>query len=132
MKGINIATDGLVNYADLIVSGKKYYETRNTNSLKPYIGKRVGIIETKRGKKAQLVGYATIGEPQVVNQKTFNQLMPLHLVSPGSKFDIKPGKTKHLYPIIDPIKLPQPIDASSTRGIVARDISDIHYNDHRL
>jgi hypothetical protein len=48
MKGVNVATDSLVNYADLIVSGKKYYETRNTNSLKPYIGKRVGIIETKR------------------------------------------------------------------------------------
>jgi hypothetical protein len=131
MKGVNVATDSLVNYADLIVSGEKYYETRNSNSLNPYIGQRVGIIETKRGKKAQLVGYVTIGEPKVVNQKTFNQLMPLHLVSPGSKFDIKPGKTKHLYPIIDPIKLLQPIDASSTRGIVARDISDIQ-NDHRL
>tara|TARA_R110002072_G_scaffold297943_1_gene471238 strand:+ start:434 stop:580 length:147 start_codon:yes stop_codon:yes gene_type:complete len=48
MKGVNVATDSLVNYADLIVSGKKYYETRNSNSLKPYIGKRVGIIEIKR------------------------------------------------------------------------------------
>ena len=124
-RGINVATDGNTNYADLIVSGQKRFETRDSDSLRPYVGKRVGIIETKRGQKAQLVGYATVGEPEVVGQSEFDASRELHLVPEGSKFDIKQGQNKWLYEMKDPEKLPQPIDASKTTGIVARDIQGI-------
>ena len=60
--GINVRTDEGVNYSDLIVSGQKKYETRDKDSLRPYIGKRVGIVETGSG-PANLVGYATVGDP---------------------------------------------------------------------
>ena len=124
-KGINVATDGENNYADLIVTGQKKLETRDTDSLRPYVGKRVGIVETKKGQKAKLVGYATVGEPVVVNQKEFENLRDAHLVPSGSKFDIKEGQTKHLYEMINPEKLSRPLDASSTTGIRARDIKKV-------
>ena len=123
--GINVATDGDTNYANLIVSGQKQYESRQTDSLRPYVGKRVGIVETKSGQKAQLVGYATIGEPQLVGQQEFESSRDLHLVPEGSKFDIKSGQQKFLYEMIDPSKLNDPIDASGSKGIVARNISAI-------
>ena len=123
--GVNVATDGSNNYADLIVTGQKEYETRDQDSLRPYVGKRIGIIETKRGEKAKLVGYVTVGEPEVVGQAEFESSRELHLVPEGSKFDIKQGQQKWLYRMIDPQKLSQPIDASKTAGIVARNISDI-------
>jgi len=123
--GVNVATDGSNNYADLIVSGQKEYETRDQDSLRPYVGKRIGIIETKRGEKAKLVGYVTVGEPEIVGQAEFESSRELHLVPEGSKFDIKEGRQKWLYRMIDPQKLIQPIDASKTAGIIARNISDI-------
>ena len=55
-RGINVRTDGDMNYADLIVSGKKQFETRQTDSLRPYVGKRVGIVETKKERKQSLLG----------------------------------------------------------------------------
>ncbi len=124
-RGINVRTDGDMNYADLIVSGKKQFETRQTDSLRPYVGKRVGIVETKKGEKAKLVGYATVGEPEVVNQREFNEMRDLHLVPKGSDFDIKRGSRKYMYRMIDPQKLDEPIDVSSTQGRVARNISKI-------
>ena len=122
-KGVNVATDGETNYADLIVSGQKQYETRDTDSLRPYVGKRIGIVETKKGEKAKLVGYATVGEPFTANESQFDDMRDLHLVPEGSKFDIKQGKQKYLYEMINPERLNQPIDVSSTQGIVARDIT---------
>ena len=55
----------------------------------------------------------------------FNDSRDLHLVPEGSKFDIKPGQSKFLYEMLEPTKLDQPIDASGTRGIIARNISAI-------
>ena len=43
----------------------------------------------------------------------------------GSKFDIKSGQSKFLYEMINPEQLAQPIDASGTKGIVARNISQL-------
>lgn len=50
-RGVNVATDGNNNYADLIVSGQKQFETRDTDSLRSYVGKRIGIVETKKGRR---------------------------------------------------------------------------------
>ena len=54
-----------------------------------------------------------------------------HLVPEGSKFDIKPGQSKFLYEMINPERLPEPIDASTTRGIVARNISQLEDKEPR-
>ena len=126
--GINVRTDESVNYSDLIVSGQKKYETRDKDSLRPYIGKRVGIVETGSG-PANLVGYATVGDPIEVGESEFNDSRDLHLVPEGSKFDIKPGQSKFLYEMLEPTKLDQPIDASGTRGIIARNISALPRED---
>ena len=122
--GINVRTDGDTNYAELIVSGQKKYETRDKDSLRPYVGKRIGIVETGSG-PAKLVGYATVGDPIEVGEAEFADSRDQHLVPEGSKFDIKPGQSKFLYEMIDPEQLAQPIDASGTKGIVARNISQL-------
>jgi len=122
--GVNVRTDGDINYADLIVSGQKKYESRDKDSLRPYVGKRIGIVETGSG-PAKLVGYATVGEPIEVGEAEFDDSRDQHLVPEGSKFDIKSGQSKFLYEMINPEQLAQPIDASGTKGIVARNISQL-------
>ena len=93
-EGIHVAKDKKadVSFANLIVSGDKKYETRDQNrTLRRFIGKRIGIIETGDG-PAKLVGYATVGQPIEVNEAQFNELRDQHLVPKGSKFDIKEEK----------------------------------------
>jgi predicted transcriptional regulator len=118
--GINI-NDKIQDFTGQILRGEKTIETRNTNSLKPYIGKTVGIIRTGKG-KAYLVGYCTIGEPKIYNnEKEFNKDYDKHLVSKDSEFYIKPNNVKFGYPLTSIVKLnePQPI---SSKGIISRKI----------
>jgi len=119
--GINIRSDGDIHYADLIVDGKKYYESRKGPSLNPYIGKRVGIIRTGAG-KAIAIGAVTVGEPIVVDEIKFRKLQKMHRVPPNSKFDIVAGQTKYLYPMIDPVRFDKEYPVGL--GIVARRILD--------
>jgi hypothetical protein len=46
MMGINVRNDTKagIRYADEIISGNKKYETRDTDSLRSYVGKRIGIV----------------------------------------------------------------------------------------
>jgi len=120
--GINIRDDGDIRYADLIVDGKKKYESRRTNSLNPYIGKTVGIIRTGKG-PAVAIGQATIGEPIIVDADKFDKLRNQHLVPKNSKFDIDSDGTKYLYPMINPIRWDneKPI---KHKGIVSRKIQE--------
>ncbi len=116
--GINI-NDKIQDFTGQILRGEKTIETRNTNSLKPYIGKRVGIIRTGKG-KAYLVGYVTVGEPVVYKtRKEFRNDYDRHLVERGSKFDIKKGKVKFGYPMIDVEKFEEP-KLISSKGIISR------------
>lgn len=122
--GINVreGKDG-TDFADLIVKGDKKYETRDTRSLDPYVGKSVGIVKTGK-EKAALVGYATVGEPLEVDKEMFDALRSEHMVAEGSEFYIKEGGTKFLYPMsevlsIEPSELP-----SKYKGIVARQIGE--------
>lgn len=66
--GVNVATDRKADrsYADLIVDGYKTLESRNSDTLRPYVGKRVAIVRTGEG-PAKAIGEVTIGEPMVVN-----------------------------------------------------------------
>ncbi len=116
MLGININSK-TIPYADLIIDGLKLYETRNNDTLKPYIGRRMAIVKTGAG-KAHAIGTVEIGAPIVVTQEQFRQLEPMHYVPEGSEFDIKPGGAKYLYPMIRPMRFDQPRPVG--RGIIAR------------
>lgn len=117
--GINVRSDGNIDYADLIVDGKKTLETRNSDSLRPYVGKRVSIVKTGKG-RAYAIGMATIGEPIEVDEEKFRKLEKDHLVPPGSKFDINPGATKFLYPMISPKRYKRPKEVGL--GIISRKV----------
>jgi hypothetical protein len=118
MMGINI-NDKTQPFTAQILSGEKTIETRRTNSLRPYVGKRVGIVRTGRG-RATLVGYATIGEPiRYENQRQFAKDRARHRVAAGSPHDCGP-EGKFGYPMIDvEATTPRPV---TSRGIVARKI----------
>ena len=118
--GINVASDRKAdrNYADLIVDGHKTLESRNGDSLRPYVGKRVAIVRTGAG-PAKAIGEVTIGEPMVVNSKKFRELEHKHMVPKGSAFDIN-TPTKHLYPLHDPERYEAERDVG--HGIVARKV----------
>ena len=117
--GINVRSDGNIDYADLIVDGKKKLETRNSDSLRPYVGKRVSIVKTGKG-KAYAIGVATVGEPIVADEEEFRKLEKEHLVPVGSKFDIQPEQTKFLYPMLNPKRYERPREVG--HGIVSRKV----------
>lgn len=110
-----------VDYAELLISGDKKFETRDTPSLNSYVGQRVGIAKTGDG-EAKAIGSVEIGEPIEVDEKTFRELQDQHLVPEGSEFDIKPGGKKYLYPVSNPERFDSP--KSVGRGIVSRKILD--------
>jgi hypothetical protein len=118
--GINVASDKKADrsYADLIVDGLKSHESRNSDTLRPYVGKRVSIVRTGSG-KAKAIGEVTIGEPTVVDRKKFREMEPNHLVPEGSSFDIN-SPTKHLYPMHNPVRYKEELDVG--HGIIARKV----------
>ena len=118
-RGVNI-NDKAQPFTDQILSGEKTIETRRTNSLRPYIGQRVGIIRTGKG-KALLVGFAVIGEPIFYGTKAeFSADFKRHLVSDKSKFRFKRGG-KFGYPLTSVTRCaPVPV---KSRGIIARKLS---------
>jgi len=118
--GINVASDtkaGL-RFADMIVDGHKTLESRNSDTLRPYVGKRVAIVRTGEG-KAKAIGEVTVGEPKVVNQRQFRAMEDEHRVPKGSRFDIN-TPTKHLYPMHDPVRYEEERDVG--HGIVSRQV----------
>jgi hypothetical protein len=117
--GINVRSDGNIDYADLIVDGKKKLETRNSDSLRPYVGKRVSIVKTGKG-RAYAIGVATVGEPIEADEEQFRKLEKEHLVPVGSKFDIYPGTTKFLYPMINAKRYERPREVG--HGIISRKV----------
>ena len=118
--GINI-NDKIQDFTGQILRGEKTIETRNTNSLRPYIGRKVGIIRTGKG-KAYLVGYCTIGEPKVYeSEREFRRDFDKHLVDRGSKFNIPEGGIKFGYPLHDVTRLDEP-KLIKSKGIISRKI----------
>jgi hypothetical protein len=117
MLGINVRADIKAGqrYADLIVDGHKALESRASDSLRPYVGKRVAIVRTGQG-KAKAIGAVTVGEPILVSVEQFQALQAQHLVPPGSAFDAT--APKYLYPMLDPERFDTEFDVA--HGIVAR------------
>ncbi len=119
--GINI-NDKIQDFTGQILRGEKTIETRNKNSLKAYVGERVGIIRTGKG-NAYLVGFCTVGEPKLYeNEKEFRKDEDKHLVQQGSKFDIPKDGVKYGYPLYDVVKLDEPVRITS-KGIISRKLN---------
>lgn len=119
--GVNI-NDKIQDFTGQILRGDKTIETRNKNSLKAYVGERVGIIRTGKG-NAYLVGFCTVGEPKLYeNEKEFRKDEDKHLVQQGSKFDIPKDGVKYGYPLYDVVKLDEPVRITS-KGIISRKLN---------
>lgn len=124
MIGINV-NDSCEPYSMMIVEGFKTIETRNSPSLHPYVGQRVGIVQTGCG-PARVVGYATIGQPVTwTSQQEFDRDICLHRVGLSSPYRQISG-IKYGYPVTDVRKLSKPIPVTS-RGIVARQIEEEYH-----
>lgn len=118
MKGININCKD-IEYVEMILSGIKTIETRRTKSLHPYIGKRVGLIETGKG-KAMLKGYATIvGIKEYTEQSAWDADRSLHQVPSGDKFTFNGYKVGYILADIERIDTPVIV---TSRGIISREI----------
>ena len=115
-RGVNI-NDKSQPFTDQILSGQKTIETRATDSLRPYVGKRVGIIRTGKG-KALLVGFMDIGVPVIYRTKAqFRADFQKHLVGDKGKFRFRKGG-KVGYPVTNVTRC-EPVPIKS-RGIIAR------------
>ena len=103
-----------------ILSGEKIIETRNTPSLNPYIGQRIGLIRTGQG-KATLEGFATITGNIVYDSKQyFDYDYQSHRVDCNSPYYIKQDGIKIGYLLKD-VEAIEP-QLVSSRGIIARNI----------
>lgn len=104
-----------------ILEGKKTIETRNTPSLRSYVGERIGLIKTGCG-KASLCGYATITkEIHYKNEEEFRHDENKHLVSKGSVYDIVTEKYGYVLSDVVPVK-PSEV---KTKGIIARRLEGV-------
>jgi hypothetical protein len=119
MMGINVRTDSRagIDYASLIVTGRKILETRATDSLAAYIGRRVAIVRTGAG-PARAIGSVRIVGAYAVNRPRFRALEHLHAVPAGSLYDVRPDGVKWCYRLADPVayRRTRPV----AHGIVAR------------
>lgn len=116
--GVNI-NSAEIPFTDLILSGDKTIETRPTNSLNAYVGRRVGIVKTGAG-KAMVVGYATIGQPVIYrNQQEFRAAETQHRVPAGSTFDLKEGEVKYGYPLTDVVAV-EPFEPIGRGNVIRR------------
>ena len=88
MKAIYVRDTRAVKYAEAIAGAYKPLETRTRDMLGKLVGERVAIIRTGLGKQPVVVGFATIASKQWVEaRKEWEDLQPLHLIPPGSKYD---------------------------------------------
>lgn len=118
-KAFNI-NDKTQPFTEQIFNLLKDIETRNTNSLKSLIGKRVGIIRTGC-EKATLVGLVTIADViKYETEDTFRSDEKHHMVKKGSKYDIKKGGVKYGYVLVD-VERCDPVIITN-KGIVIRNI----------
>jgi uncharacterized protein (TIGR02996 family) len=129
--GINIRDSDDEPFTDWILDGKKTVETRGSNSLHPYLGRRVGIIRTRKkydpdgrplDAQAHLVGFATIHHEPVEYRtaEDFRADEDRHQVAEGSEHDWKGHKWGYVLKGVSRLKTPRPVGRG---GIVARKLN---------
>ena len=120
MLGINVRNTKDKAFADLIVDGFKTIETRESNSLYPYVGKRIAIVRTGMG-KAFAIGEVTITGFSWTNSKSiFDTYQPLHMVTEDNAFYFKEGTGKFMYFLENAVRYKTPVAVG--KGIVARQL----------
>jgi hypothetical protein len=80
---------------------KKLFETRNKNTLKQFIGERVYLIETGKGKN--IVSCSCVIESVMIidNLKQWAEMRKYTKIRKNSMYEMKQGKKKYLYKITD-------------------------------
>jgi hypothetical protein len=117
--GINV-NDKSQPFTEQILSGEKTIETRSAPTLRRFVGQRVGIVRTGKG-KAQLVGYVDIvKEVRYENEKAFNADYDKHLVAPDSPYFKAKGFG---YVLANPEMLMEPVDVPAHGNRTARPIN---------
>ena len=119
MIGINVSNKGQ-RFADLIVDGLKTIETRSSDSLHPFVGKRVSIIRTGEG-TACAIGEVTItGWTWTDDKAQFDGWYDAHKVDASDKYYIGQAG-KYLYILADAVRydIPKPV---AKYGMVSRKV----------
>lgn len=108
----------------MILRKQKVVETRNSPTLRPYIGKRVGIIRTFSNKKAVLVGYVdVVAEKIYKSRKEFDADAHKHWVGSDSVYYFK--KVKYGYLLANPIRIVSPKQVFvKSKGHISRVITN--------
>lgn len=121
MIGINIRTDKSagIDYAGAILAGEKTLESRATDSLRPWVGRRVAIVRTGAG-PAHAIGTVRIVAGWKVPAAIFRMLEPFHLVPQYSNFDVPRAGEKWVYLLAEPHEFAVPHAVAP--GIVARQV----------
>lgn len=89
----------LFPFIEWILSGLKTYETRNRNTLKSLINKKVYLAATGKGKRPIVYGYCIITDViKVTNKRTYNRYRKQTKIEKASRFDWQSDtKQKYLY-----------------------------------
>jgi len=99
-----------------ILSGIKLFETRNKNTLKKLVGRRILLAETRKGKKPLVKCFATIDYMiRIDNPEQFEKYRKSGCIEKGSCFDFIPGKAKYLYHLTDIVPVPEFIPPEGIR-----------------
>ena len=115
MYGIFVNENGGIRYADALVSGIKTLETRNRKMLHRFIGDRVAIVRTRKGKAPLVVGYVTITGAFFCCRSDFQKHFNQHLVPAGSAHDAT-TRGKWCYQVVEAEKAdPYPLPANTIR-----------------
>lgn len=91
-------------YAELIASGAKTIETRTRDSLRQLVGHRVGIIRTRAGHPAELIGAVRITTSYRTSRDQYEDRRDRTLIPVGSKYDPKGLDGKLCYELADAVQ----------------------------
>lgn len=120
MMGINVRNTKDKPFADLIVDGLKTIETRESNSLHPYVGERIAIVRTGEGKAFAIGEVIITGFSWTNSESIFNSYEDMHMVEKGNPFYIKQSIGKYMYFLDNAVRYKTPVAVG--RGIVARQL----------
>lgn len=107
-----------VPYVDMILSGKKVFETRSRNTLKSLVGRRVLIAETGKGSPVIRCSARITTAFTLENSFAWNMFRDYTAVPEGTTHDWKEGtKVKWLYELssVRPVSVPFVLPSDSIR-----------------
>lgn len=85
-------------FIDHIINNSKLYETRNKNTLKRFIGKRILLAETGKGKPVVRCSAVIRSVSVALSRSAWETVRPACCIRSGSRYDWQPEtKEKYLY-----------------------------------